>query len=102
MAAKRRDIWGFAVGTDRSGDGRRITVYQTDDGFDFVSETLYCHHVAGRRLSADELRGEAASVFGLKDVKFEFPHLGIFLSSPAPKPKGPGLSRRPADRFSSR
>jgi len=46
MTSKRREMWGFAVGIDRAGERRRITVYKTADGFDFVSETLYSHSIA--------------------------------------------------------
>lgn len=100
MTSKRRDMWGFAVGFDRRGDRRRITVYTTQDGFDFVSETLYSHSiVAAGKPSADHLRGQVAVVFGLSEVKFEFPHLGIFASTPAVQKTNSALSKR---RYSSR
>jgi hypothetical protein len=97
MVHKRRDMWGFAVGCDARGERRRITIYRTQDGFDFVSETLYCHPiVAPGKPSAEQLRGEVAKAFGLADVKFEFPHLGIFASAPpiVPEQKSSGLSTR--------
>lgn len=102
MAAKRRDMWGFAVGLDRNGERRRVTMYKTVTGLDFVGETLYCHSVAATgKPSAERLREQVAAAFGLTEVKFEFPHLGIFASTPAPtsEPKNSGLSTR---RFSSR
>lgn len=100
MTSKRRDMWGFAIGIDRKGDRRRITVYKTAAGFDFVSETLYSHSiVAAGKPSAEHLRGQVAVIFGLSDVKFEFPHLGIFASAPAPQIKSSVLSSR---RYSSR
>ena len=100
MTSKRRDMWGFAVGFDRNGDRRRITVYKTAGGYDFVSETLYSHSiVAAGKPSAEHLRGEVAAVFGLSEVKFEFPHLGIFASTPSPQVQNSALSKR---RYSSR
>lgn len=100
MTSKRRDMWGFAVGFDRNGERRRITVYKTASGFDLVSETLYSHSIAaGAKASAEHLRGQIATVFGLGEVKFEFPHLGIFASTPVPQVKNSALSSR---RYSSR
>lgn len=100
MTSKRRDMWGFAVGFDRKGERRRIAVYKTADGYDFVSETLYSHSIiAAGKPSAEHLRGQVAAIFGLSDVKFEFPHLGIFASTPAPQVKNSALSKR---RYSSR
>lgn len=100
MTSKRREMWGFAVGIDRGGERRRITVYKTGTGFDFVSETLYSHSVAASgKPSAEHLRGQVATIFGLSEVKFEFPHLGIFASTPAPQTKSTTLSSR---RYSSR
>jgi hypothetical protein len=100
MSSSRREIWGFAVGIARGGERQRITVYKTAGGFDFVSESLYCHSIAAAgKPSAEHLRGQVTNVFGLTEVKFEFPHLGIFRSDLAPKPKRPQLSTR---RYSSR
>ena len=100
MTSKRREMWGFAVGIDRAGERRRITVYKTADGFDFVSETLYSHSIAAPgKPSADHLRGQVAAVFGITDVKFEFPHLGIFASAPTPQAESSALSTR---RYSGR
>jgi len=95
-------MWGIAVGLDRTGERRRITVYTTATGFDFVGETLYCHSVAATgKPDAERLCGQVAAAFGLADVKLEFPHLGIFASTPLPAPetKSVGLSTR---RFTSR
>jgi hypothetical protein len=84
---------------DRAGERRRITIYRTAAGFDFVSETLYCHSIAAAgKPSAEHLRGQVTTVFGLNEVKFEFPHLGIFASELAPQTKSSGLSTR---RYSS-
>ena len=81
-------------------NGSGITVYATATGFDFVSETLYCHSVAASgKPSAERLRDQIVAVFGLSEVKFEFPHLGIFASTPTPQAKSSGLSTR---RFSTR
>lgn len=102
MPSKRRDLWGFAVGLDRGGERRRVTVYATETGFDFVGETLFCHSVAATgKPNAERLRGEIAAAFGLTGVKFEFPHLGIFASTPEPtlETRNSGLSTR---RFSNR
>jgi hypothetical protein len=100
MPANRREFWGAAVGFDRSANMRRIEVFKTREGFDFVSETLYRHHVpAARRITPEQMRDEVAYVFGLRDVNLEFPHLGIYAS--AVKAKGSSLSRRdpPRPRF---
>ena len=100
MTSKRRDMWGFAVGFDRKGERRRITVYKTAVGFDFVSETLYSHSiVAAGKPTAEYLRDQVAAIFGLGEVKFEFPHLGIFASTPTPQVKHSALSTR---RYSGR
>jgi hypothetical protein len=100
MMSKRREMWGFAVGIDRAGERRRITVYKTADGFDFVSEMLNSYSVAApRKPSPEHLRGQVAAVFGITDVKFEFPHLGIFASAPVPQAQNSALSKR---RYSSR
>jgi len=65
MVHKRRDMWGFAVGNDRRGERRRISIYRTQDGFEFVSETLYSHSlVAPGKPSAEQLRGEVAKEIG--------------------------------------
>jgi hypothetical protein len=99
-SSKRRDIWGFAVGFDHNGDRRRIAVYKTGTGFDFVSETLFCHSVsASGKPSPEFLRAQVVSAFGLNDLKFEFPHLGIFASAPVEQAQKSALSTR---RFSSR
>jgi hypothetical protein len=99
MTSKRRDMWGFAVGIDRAGERRRITVYKTTNGIDFVSETLYCHAIVAAAKSSNEfLRGQVAAAFGIRDVKFEFPHLGIFASTPAPQAQNSGLSTRRSAR----
>jgi hypothetical protein len=57
---------------------------------------------AGVKAKADEERRQAEDEARSKadpEVKFEFPHLGIFQSDLAPKPKRPQLSTR---RYSSR
>ena len=100
MTSKRRDMWGFAVGIDRAGERRRITVYKTADGFDLVSEMLNSYAVAAPgKPSSEHLRGQVAAVFGLTEVKFEFPHLGIFASGPSSQAKSSALATR---RYSSR
>ena len=100
MPANPREFWGIAVGTDRKGGTRRIEVFKTRQGFDFVGETLYRHHVpAARKLTAEQMRDEVAYAFGLSGVNLEFPHLGIYAS--AAQPKATTLTRRdpPRTRF---
>jgi hypothetical protein len=93
MAANRREFFGAAVGRDRKGGARRIEVFKSRDGFDFVTDNVYRHHVpASRKLSPEEMREEIAYVFGLRDVNLEFPHLGIYASSATTKTSS--LSRR--------
>jgi hypothetical protein len=97
MPANRRNFWGAAVGRDRKGNKRRIEVFKSRDGFDFVTDNVYRHHIpASRKLSPEEMRDEIAHFFGLRDVDLEFPHLGIYASSAGAKPTS--LSRREPQR----
>lgn len=98
MPANRRDFFGFAVGLDRNGATRRIEVFKTREGLDFVSETLYRHHVpAARRLTPEQMRDEVAYAFGLREVALEFPQFGIYASAAKPK-AAPSLGRRGPSR----
>jgi hypothetical protein len=97
MPANPREFWGIAVGADRKGGTRRIEVFKTRAGFDFIGETLYCHHVpAARKLTPEQMRDEVAYAFGLTGVNLEFPHLGIYASSAKAAPTE--LSRRDPKR----
>jgi hypothetical protein len=102
MPANRRDFFGMAVGLDRGGSTRRIEVFKTREGLDFVSETLYLHHVpAARKLTPEQMRDEVAYAFGLREVNLEFPQFGIYASAAKPR-EGSSLSRRdasPRSRF---
>jgi hypothetical protein len=103
MPVNRREFFGLAVGLDRSGGTRRIEVFKTREGLDFVSETLYCHHVpAARKLTPEQMREEVAYAFGLREVALEFPQFGIYASAAKPKGESTLSRRKPSPRSWSR
>ena len=98
MSEKRKGFWGRAIGLDQAGATRRIDIFKTSKGFQFVDENLYSG--SSRSLSEDRIPGDVAALFGLHNVKIEVPHLGVYASIPQtqqsePKvPWGNGLRRR--------
>lgn len=79
MSVKSADFWGTAVGFDKTWAKRRIRVFKNSRGFDFVDENLDSRSSA--TTSVDSVVREIAMIFGLRDVKLELPHLGIYSSS---------------------
>ena len=87
MSERRQGFWGRAIGLDQAGATRRIDIFKTSKGFQFVDENLYSG--ASRSPSEDHIPGDVAALFGLHNVKIEVPHLGVYASKP------PGQSLEP-------
>lgn len=87
MSAERRSFWGTAFGLDLSGGKQRINIFKASGGFHFVDENLDSYY---RQLpSADYVKTEIATLFRLRDVKLDIPHLGIYSSQKTPKAPPP-------------
>lgn len=87
MSKKHGGFWGTAIGLDRTGTSRRIGIFETSGGFRFVDENL--HSGPHRSPSADHIRPDVATIFGLRDVALELPRLGIYSSAKALISAGP-------------
>jgi hypothetical protein len=92
MAGMRRDFWGTAVGLDRSWAVRRIDIFKTPRGYNYIDEALNSR--PSQVQSADSVAADVALMFGLRDVKLEMPHLGIYPRSKAPVGAGKMPARK--------
>lgn len=93
MATRSGGFYGTAIGVDGSGAHRRISVFEDKLGFRFVDENLEDHRHRGQ--SADQICGDVAALFGLRNVRLEMPRLGIY--STAAKPVSKPEAARPDD-----
>ena len=91
MATKSGGFYGTAIGVDGSGAHQRISVFEDKLGFRFVDENLEDHR--HRAQSADQICGDVAALFGLRNVRLEMPRLGIY--STAAKPVSKPEAARP-------
>jgi hypothetical protein len=91
MATRSGGFYGTAIGVDSSGAQRRISVFEDKLGFRFVDENLEDHR--HRAQSADQICGDVAALFGLRNVRLEMPRLGIY--STAAKPVSKPEAARP-------
>ena len=93
---KRSEFWGHAIGFDRAGKDRQITIYKSGNSFDLVDEQLdrYPAH-RSRKMSIDDVRAELDLRFGIRDARFEVANLGTFAP---PSSKKLTLASKPAAR----